>query len=134
MNRSAALGLAVMALGGCSVIGSNTEQDFLCEAQDGMPCATIDQADNGGSHRGRGIVERPEDTMAASLTVQIEDPKGGATYGALSGQNFGYEAGRYRVPEVVGRMWIAPYLDENKILHEARFVHFVVSEARWVNR
>ena len=128
------LAVVALALGGCSVIGSNTEKDFLCEAQDGIPCATIDQADNGGSQRGHGIIERPEDAMAASLTVEIEDPKGGATYGALTSQGYGYEGGRYRVPEVVGRMWIAPYLDENKILHEARFVHFVVSEARWVNR
>ena len=134
MNRLAAFGLVVMAFSGCSVLGSNTEKDFLCEAQDGIPCATIDEADNGGAKRGHGIIERPEDAMAASLTVQIEDPKGGATFGALTGQGYGYEAGRYRVPEVVGRMWIAPYLDEHKILHEARFVHFVVSEARWVNR
>ena len=44
---------------------------------------------------------------------------------------FPYNAAAYRSPEVVGTLWIAPILDEGGIMHEARFVHFVIQEGHW---
>lgn len=124
--------LFLAGLAGCA---TNTERDFLCEAELGQPCTSIAEADGGGPGSATAIVERPEDTAISTLS---QDPLGvGKVEGGFGGMpdgGFAYDTGRYRVPEVVGRLWIAPYLDDNGLLHESRYVHFVVTEARWVNR
>lgn len=38
---------------------------------------------------------------------------------------------RLRTEEVVGRIWIAPYVDERDVYHEARWVRVVLHPARW---
>ncbi|RYG89918.1 hypothetical protein EU803_14945 [Loktanella sp. IMCC34160] len=128
--------IALAALSGCGVLGGgNTERDFLCEAQLGSPCSTISQADGQGAGSIAPVTERPEDTAMGTLS---QDPLGtgkfGGAYGGMPDGGYSYESGRYRVPEVVGRLWIAPYLDENQILHESRYVHFVLVEAHWAER
>ena len=122
-----------LALSACS--GSNTDRDFLCESQVGSPCSTIAQADGGGSNAITHITERAEDTAMSSLSQEpLKMGKIGAHLNGMPDGGNSYASGRYRVPEVVGRLWIAPYLDENKILHESRFVHFVLRDARWAQR
>ena len=133
MNLCLKLG-ALMLLAGCS--GSNTQGDFLCAPQIGSPCATIAQADGGGTAgRVMSITESVEDSAMATLSQEpLAIGKGGGAFAGMPDGGFAYQSGRYRVPEVVGRLWIAPYLDENRILHESRYVHFVVSEAHWAAR
>lgn len=120
-------------LAGCT--GSNTERDFLCEAQLGSPCTTISQADGGGTGSVAAITEQAEDTAMGTLS---QDPLGtgkvDGAFGDMPDGGFPYQSGRYRVPEVVGRLWIAPYLDEDQILHESRYVHFVLVDAHWAER
>lgn len=124
---------ATLVLSACA--GANTEKDFLCEAQAGSPCATISQADGGGAAAATLVTETPEDTAMATLS---QDPLGmGKSAGPYSGMpdgGFPYQSDRYRVPEVVGRIWIAPYLDENRILHESTYVHAVIVEAHWAEK
>ena len=131
MKRALIMCVAVAGLSACS----NTESDFFCEAQLGSPCSSIAQADGAGATSTTGVSERPEDTAMGALS---QDPlgigKAGAAFAGMTDGGFSYESGRYRVPEVIGRLWIAPYLDEHKILHESRYVHFVVAEARWAER
>ena len=121
------------ALAACS--GSNTERDFLCAAQIGSPCATIAQADGRGATAIVPVSERPEDTAMETLS---QDPLGtgkvNGAFGEMPDGGFGYQSERYRVPELTGRLWIAPYLDDNQILHESRYVHFVIREAHWAQR
>jgi conjugal transfer pilus assembly protein TraV len=124
---------AFLATTACGV--GNTESDFLCAAQIGSPCSTIAQADGRGSTSNTPITERAEDTAMDSLS---QDPLGTGKvtgpFGEMPDGGFGYQSGRYRVPEVTGRLWIAPYLDENQILHESRYVHFVIVDAHWSQR
>lgn len=126
--------LGLVALAGCA--GSTTQSDFLCAAQIGAPCATIAQADGGGSG---GVVvpitEQVEDSQLATLSQSpLGVGKGTGSLASMPDGGHAYASSRYRVPEVVGRLWIAPYLDENRILHESRFIHFVASEAHWAER
>jgi conjugal transfer pilus assembly protein TraV len=133
MNIVTKLGAALL-LAGCS--GSNTQGDFLCAAQIGSPCATIAQADGGGTGaRVVPITESVEDSAMATLNQEpLAIGKAGGAYAGMPDGGFAYQSGRYRVPEIVGRLWIAPYLDGNRILHESRYIHFVVSEAHWAVR
>ena len=131
MKRMMIAAVGLMALTACS----NTESEFLCEAQLGSPCTSIAQADGAGATSMTGVTERAEDQAMGTLS---QDPlaigKAGEGFAGMPDGGFAYESTRYRVPEVIGRLWIAPYLDEHKILHESRYVHFVVSEARWADR
>ncbi|OUS06294.1 hypothetical protein A9Q96_09980 [Rhodobacterales bacterium 52_120_T64] len=125
-------------LAGCSVGSSNTEGDFLCEAQIGSPCTTISGVDGSGAAAIVALAEQVQDTLAGEMS---QDPlptgKGGigsSTASAMNGGTAGYNPTRYRQPEILGTLWIAPYLDDESILHEATNVHFVVQEAHWSGR
>lgn len=125
--------IASLTVAGCAA--SNTEQEFLCSAQIGSPCTSIAQADGQGIASVTPVSETVEDLALKSLS---QEPLGiGKTADLLAGMPDGgypYETSRYRQPEIVGRLWIAPYLDDNALLHESRYVHFVLQEARWVRR
>jgi len=117
----------LFALSACASV--NADKDFLCKAQAGSPCTTIAATD--GTERGAitPVSEKPEDTFADVLSQKplslsknaSSHPDGGISYTAAS----------YRSPEKVGTLWIAPFLDEDGILHESRYVHFVIAKAAW---
>ena len=125
--------VAGLAVAGCAA--TNTEQEFLCSAQIGSPCTSIAQADGQGSASVTPVTETVEDIALKSLS---QDPLGiGKTADLYVGMPDGghpYETSRYRQPEIVGRLWIAPYLDDNALLQESRYVHFVLQDAQWVQR
>lgn len=133
--------IAALSVMGCAGFqASNTEADFLCEAQQGTPCTTMAEADGGSHGPVTSLKEARTDSQNATLS---QDPllagKANTKSGALnvSGMRDGgtpYWAGNYRVPEQLGTLWIAPYLDDEGLLHEATFVHFVIVDARWGNR
>lgn len=133
MIRSSLSLLAAAVLAGCA---ANTKGDFLCEAQLGSPCSTIAQADGGGGSGARLVTERDEDRLSDTITQQpLGIGKGGT--GAFAGMPDGgapYQTSRYRVPEIVGRIWLAPYYDDNQILHESAYIHAVVVDAHWAER
>jgi len=125
--------IASLALAGCSV--TNTEADFLCRAQAGTPCATIAEADGQDGKDLTPVTETLEDLALKSLSQEpIGIGKTADIYASLPDGGYPYDSDRYRQPEVVGRLWIAPYLDQNELLHESRYVHFIVQDARWVQR
>ena len=114
---------------GLAACGANTEADFLCEAQVGTPCATIASVDGTGASGLKAVAEHPSDTAAKSLsqgTIVV-----GKKNLMFSDGGHPYNAANYRRPEVVGTLWIAPLLDEAGVLHESRFVQFVIQEADW---
>ena len=119
-----------------SACADNAQNDFLCPAQEGSPCTSISQADGAGG-AGRTLVsERAEDRLADTLTQEpLGIGKSGPTqFAGMPDGGFPYQTSRYRVPELVGRIWIAPYHDENEILHESRYIHAVMVEAHWRDR
>lgn len=131
MKRIALIGS--IALAGCAA--TNTEEEFLCSAQIGSPCTSIAQADGQGNASVTPVTETVEDIALKSLS---QDPLGiGKTADLYVGMPDGghpYDTNRYRQPEIVGRLWIAPYLDQGALLHESRYVHFVLQDAQWVQR
>lgn len=126
--------LALLALAGCSMPG---EKDFLCGAETGRPCATLSEVDGSSSPRGLPVAERTEDTRNATFSQEplgIGKSQGRPVVAGLNDGGSPYVSTRYRIPEKTGTLWIAPRRDEAEILHEATFVHFVISNARWGNR
>lgn len=113
--------------------GSNTEKDFLCPAQTGMPCTTIADADGTSMPgSGRPLRERGEDTLASDLTQNpLMTGKGKLSAASPLGDGgYSYEAASYRLPEKVGTAWIAPH-SEGGALYEATYVHFLILPAEW---
>ena len=133
MKRITSIIVLSSVLTGCGVVGgSNTEDDFLCEAQAGSPCTTIAAADGMNLVNGASVAEKPSDTAVKSLSQRpLFGGKNSVTSPPDGG--FPYNAASYRQPEVVGTLWIAPIRDGEGIFQEARFVHFVISEGAWVN-
>lgn len=125
---------ALLSVSAC-LGSSNTERDFLCEAQIGSPCSTISQADGQGGGTASPITEHPVDTLSATISQEpLQTGKPEDAYAGMPDGGFAYETGRYRVPELIGRVWIAPYLDEDALLHESQYVHFVIQDAHWAQR
>lgn len=125
----------IFAVAGCSA--SNTEANFLCGAAEGQPCASLSEVDGSGvGGASHSLAERPEDTRSATLS---QSPLFGgkpldATVAGLGDGGAPYQSSRYRIPEKTGALWIAPRLDDQAILYEATYVHFVIREASWGNR
>lgn len=125
----------VLGVAGCTV--GNTEENFLCGAVEGQPCASLSEVDGSGAGAStRSLAERPEDSRSATLS---QSPLFGgkpldATVAGLGDGGAPYQSSRYRIPEKTGALWIAPRLDDQAILYEATYVHFVIREASWGNR
>lgn len=139
MRKLFASGIALVGLAACEADLANVEKDFLCEAQLGTPCTTLAEADGSGAGSARSIAERPADRMAGQLS-QAPLP-GGKTGSGAGGVPLGmgdggtsYAASAYRLPEKIGTAWIAPYLDDAGILHEATWIHFKLLDAEWGER
>ena len=125
---------ALLVVAGCSMPG---EKDFLCGAETGRPCATLSEVDGSSSPGSLPVAERPEDTQNATLSQKplgIGKSQGRPIASGLNDGGAPYVSTRYRIPEKTGTLWIAPRRDDAEILHEATFVHFVISNARWGNR
>lgn len=137
LKGRSALVFALVSATLLSACADNTANDFLCPLQEsGSPCSSIAQADGAGGGHVTLVTERTEDTLADTLS---QEPLGvgkgtAAAFAGMPDGGFAYQSNRYRIPEVVGRIWIAPYHDENEILHESRYIHAVITEARWARR
>lgn len=135
LGISTAVLFLAAVLTGCASLGANTEGDFFCEAQAGSPCATISATDGTGVNKTVGVSETVEDallgTLSASTSVSEKERLGGQT---VSNNAHAYETVRYRIAEEISQLWIAPYLDENQLFHQARYVHFIVRDAQWATR
>ena len=122
--------VAALALSACT--GGNTEDNFLCGAQTGQPCAAMAEIDGTGTSSGGSLAENPTDSQNKSLTQPVlTGGKPGSSVAGVPAGGAPYQSARYRIPEKTGRLWLPPYLDATQILHEGTYVHFVVREARW---
>lgn len=127
--------VAAVGLNGCASLGGNTEDDFFCEAQAGSPCATISATDGTGGAKTVGVTETVEDAFLGALSASpslSEKKRMGVQ--AANNSSRAYDTSRYRIAEEISQLWIAPYLDENQLFHQARFVHFIVRDAQWATQ
>ena len=65
------------------------------------------------------------DAMAGTEPSSGPEPESGEPHAGEAGN------GDLRLPETVGRIWIAPYVDDEGIYHEAAWVRVVLRPARW---
>ncbi len=140
---------------GCAA--STVDNDFLCDAPIGTPCASIAESDGreyaaagaggsvagGGQHErsspalGREGVSRNANLRRAATPIPFEDPPhvAGVPQAVIAGgELYGSEAVNpvlFREPERVTSVWIAPFVGENGYLYQPGFVHFVVEQGRW---
>ncbi len=137
--------LCLPFLASCGSLSSNHKRDFQCTAVLGQPCTTISAADGneaGGNVRnvtpeGGNTVKphnpRPFFKGFGKGNRQVYDvnlPSGGlGTDRNLAASR--YDAAAQRVPERLGTLWVASYLDEDGILHDASYVHFVIQKGAW---
>lgn len=123
------ISLAIAALVALSACSTNKNSDFLCppQAGGGTSCVTLAQAD--GQAR-TGV--RPVPVSSSRSAASGVAAPAGAPRSAILGLGSRSEAAQFRQPEVVGTLWVAPYLDQGGLLHSEQSVMFVVVPARWV--
>lgn len=129
MKRIGAVWLiALLSLTGC---GTSTRVDeWRCQPQQGAGCVTIAEADQ---HRASTSAPAGLATTATALK-----PKGSGLDGILarllgrqSGGSSGAESADVRrVPDVVARVYVAPF-DEGGNYYEEHFVWIVVQPSHW---
>lgn len=128
--------LSMALLTSACMFAGNAESEFACDAQLGVPCTSIQDADGVGL-ADRTLPEAPADTLTSTLSEErIATPKGARALPAAMMPDGGapYHIASYRVPELLGTVWFAPRIDRSGLFHEASFVHFVIREAGWGRR
>ena len=148
IRNIAATGALILSLAGCG-IATNHSKDFKCEAELGTPCTSMAVADGGQASKANlvtptnGNTTKPynpnpkpfkgwfkgKGAQRAILDANIPRTGGGALGRNLPASR--YNAKSQRIPERLGTLWVASYLDADGILHDASYVHFVIQEAGW---
>ena len=126
--------VAVALFGTLSACAGNRNSDFQCPPQvgGGTSCVTLAQAD-AQVRTGVAPVTASSSGGGRTATAAATTPAG-APRSAIPGLGARSDAAQFRQPEVVGRIWVAPYLDQAGLLHSEQSVMFVVTPARWVAR
>ena len=156
-RRAAAVAVAAAVLGGCST--STVGDSWQCPLAQGEACASVAAVDpavpKAGGAAGSGMAEplyRPRPAPApqcgsgcnpfawlAELIEGTDEENADAAAAASSEANGAAAAASAAVPagedlrtaEVVGRIWIAPYVDAEGVYHEAGWVRAVIAPAGW---
>lgn len=158
-GTAVALLLCTGALGGCAT--SHIGSDWPCPVNQGTPCTSVSAADPAGaSTAGAGAWQPDPGTPASGAgTVRTDrcpqgcrpfawlgrllsrapeasasaepDGSGESRIADSSGMETQRVAAAQRTAEVIGRIWIAPYVDDSGVYHEASWVRVVLEPARW---
>lgn len=156
--RLAPLGLLPLLAACGSLTGLDAGSTFNCGKGQGVPCTSVETLSR--AHAARtlphqreeearapipsaaptqnapaagllttGEVALPADLIAAVKAAQDEDPR--RHYGAV--RLDGKTPGSFprRIPEVILRLWIAPWTDDAGTFHTAETLYVTVKEARW---
>ena len=150
---AAALAAAGLLAGGCAT--THVGDDWQCPVTQGVPCQSVVAADPArDATRAQEAVATADDersqpcakgcrpfgwlrrALAGSKALADNNDamaESEPSTGPDSGEPHAGEAGNgdLRLPETVGRIWIAPYVDDESIYHEAAWVRVVLRPARW---
>ena len=156
---SAILIVGGLALGGCAT--NHVGSDWQCPVVQGIPCQSVSEADpagagarqSAGTQQGVGAppaeaVERSEPcagrcrpfgwlrrvlagTGSDGADVASDTPEPSDGQDLTSPAVPEPASDNVRTTEVIGRIWIAPYVDGHGIYHEAGWVRVVLEPARW---
>ena len=126
--RAVLVRLAVIALAGASVgcsslmTGLDGQGGFSCKAPDGISCASLSGVyANAVQNNLPG--QRPQ-TASPKATDHEPVPVRLATRALKGGEPL-------RSAQQVRRVWIAPWEDDEEVLHDQSYVYLVVDPGRW---
>ena len=151
--RTIALATTVAAgsmLGGCAT--THVGDDWQCPVVRGVPCQDVVDADPAGAGaRQREAAAAPGDLRSEACGAGCRpfgwlrrafaggETQAGGRIGTAAESAAGPQQGPavdpqwddLRTPEVIGRIWIAPYVDAQGVYREGAWVRAVLRPARW---
>jgi hypothetical protein len=99
-----------------------TSNEWSCRNLDSkVGCASISKADDAYLENGK---------FSSATTSSTKRTSSKAKYSSFEDVNLG-QTRLVRVPEKIGRIWVAPYTDGNGNYHEASFIRVVDAESKW---
>ena len=102
---------------------SNTSSEWSCRnLESKVGCANIHKSDE-------AYLEAVNPSSESS-TVSIDKSSAKNKYSSFEDVNLG-QTRLVRTPEKIGRIWVAPYIDNKGSFHEASFVRIVDVESKW---
>ena len=134
MSRAGAFGpfmlvLALPALlAGCAgtMSGLDGQGKFSCKAPDGIACASLAGVYANALQNNLPGQERPPET---ATTPKIASP--GHTPPSIITRPVPSSGELIRSAQTVRRIWLAPWEDDEEVLHDQSYVYFVVDPGRW---
>jgi hypothetical protein len=102
---------------------SNSASDWSCRNLNSkVGCANISKSDD-------AYLEN-KNSSAATTSIDANKSSSGNKYTSFEDINLG-QTRLVRTPEKIGRLWLAPYMDNKGNYHEASFVRVVDAESKW---
>ena len=129
MNKvflSLAITLSLTNLTGCvSLTGlQDAKSDFACPLSDGVRCASVSKI-----HEAQQILPESSASTDAAKLLPVSDPTPEEMADAAE-SHLNFVVARRR-PEVILRIWYAPYVDDAGDLHDQHYLYTTIEPAGW---
>lgn len=139
--------VASLLLAGCgSMSGLDASSSFSCKAPAGVSCQSISGVQSNASQGNLPFQkEDPAKTYGAgdqrNAERKADDKAPLVPYGSVSGSNekvsprdmvAEHSGMPVRQPPLVLRVWMAPYEDDDKDLHDQSYFYTVINSGRWM--
>jgi type IV conjugative transfer system lipoprotein TraV len=134
MSRAGAFGPFILVLAlpallaGCAgtMSGLDGQGKFSCKAPDGIACASLAGVYANALQNNLPGQERPAET---ATTPKVASP--GHTPPSIITRPVPSSGEPIRSAQTVRRIWLAPWEDDEEVLHDQSYVYFVVDPGRW---
>ena len=134
MSRAGAFGPFILVLAlpallaGCAgtMSGLDGQGKFSCKAPDGIACASLAGVYANALQNNLPGQERPAE---AATTPKVASP--GHTPPSTITRAVPSSGEPIRSAQTVRRIWLAPWEDDEEVLHDQSYVYFVVDPGRW---
>ena len=113
--------LACIWLTGCSMIGLDAQKSFSCKAPPGIGCSSLSGV------YANAVAGNLPDSTSRPATVYGKKDQGKST---VVGEAPATGAPLLSEPTVL-RVWIAPWEDSRKVLHDQSFLYAVAEPGHW---
>lgn len=112
---------AVLSLSGCAgtMTGLDGQGGFSCKAPDGISCASLSGVYANATQNnlpGQRPSAQPDKAREAIARIMAVAPRSGD---------------QLRSAQKVRRIWLAPWEDEDEVLHDQAYVYLVIDPGRW---
>ena len=117
----ATLLLVCIWLPGCSMIGLDAQKSFSCKAPPGIGCSSLSGV------YANAVADNLPDSTTKQATVYGKKGQGKST---VAGEAPATGTPLLSEPTVL-RVWIAPWEDNRKVLHDQSFLYAVADPGHW---